>query len=145
MWVQRKIIGKLHGDKVFDFDASIGLKMLQDCVDHFGCDHPFTALVPDLSGDVDPGMDVTLVCTEHQLWAPKCGRGEGKTGTVVLVFQCAAASAFRKPACIGSCVCLRVRVQPACFRRRHVQLGAVREGLFLLAVPVQRRGWPRRV
>lgn len=54
MWVQRKIIGRLHGMKVFDFDASIGYKMLTDCLDHYGHEHAYTALVPDLSGDVDP-------------------------------------------------------------------------------------------
>jgi len=54
MWVQRKIMARLRGQAIFDFDASLGLKALQDCVDHYGPTHPFTRLVPDLSGDVDP-------------------------------------------------------------------------------------------
>jgi len=54
MWVQRKIMAYLRGPAVFDFDAAIGLKALQDCIDHYGPSHKFTALVPDLSGDVDP-------------------------------------------------------------------------------------------
>ena len=39
------VAARLHGEAEFDFDAAIGLKALQDCVDHFGCDHKFTALV----------------------------------------------------------------------------------------------------
>lgn len=53
MWVQRKIMQKLHGAAFFDFDAMIGLKMLQDDVEHLGATNPLTALVPKLA-DVDP-------------------------------------------------------------------------------------------
>ncbi|OQR97392.1 leukotriene A4 hydrolase [Thraustotheca clavata] len=53
MWLQRKIMAKIHSDLHFDFDAIIGWTALQDSIDHFGADHEFTKLVPTLDG-ADP-------------------------------------------------------------------------------------------
>ena len=54
MWLERKIVSRLHNNpKLIDFDAIIGWKSLQNCVDHFGHDNPLTACVPDLKG-IDP-------------------------------------------------------------------------------------------
>eukprot|EP00753_Platysulcus_tardus_P004962 PLAT12798.1.p2 GENE.PLAT12798.1~~PLAT12798.1.p2 ORF type:complete len:689 (+),score=370.56 PLAT12798.1:38-2068(+) len=54
MFVQRKIIGRLQGEEVAEFDMEGGWKTMKDSVDLFGHDHPFTALIPDLSGNADP-------------------------------------------------------------------------------------------
>lgn len=45
MWVQRKIMSAIHGPAFFDFDATIGLKALNDSIEHFGADNPLTCLV----------------------------------------------------------------------------------------------------
>ncbi|KAK3270653.1 leukotriene A-4 hydrolase, variant 2 [Cymbomonas tetramitiformis] len=54
VFLERKILGRLHGDPMFHFHALGGLKALADSVKDFGATHPFTALVPDLSGGKDP-------------------------------------------------------------------------------------------
>jgi hypothetical protein len=53
MFVQRKVMKLLRGAEAAEFDAVKGLKALTDSVDHFGCEHCFTSLLPDLTG-VDP-------------------------------------------------------------------------------------------
>jgi len=59
MYLERKILSKLHGDKYFDFDAAIGWNHLKDDIDHFGATNPLTALVPVLT-DTDPDDVHTL-------------------------------------------------------------------------------------
>lgn len=53
MFVERKIIGKLFGEPVRQLSAIVGLKHLQEDVDHFGVDNPLTALCPKLE-NTDP-------------------------------------------------------------------------------------------
>ncbi|KAF0711256.1 hypothetical protein As57867_005328, partial [Aphanomyces stellatus] len=48
MWLQRKIMARIHSDLFFDFDASIGWSDLQESIDDYGADHEFTKLVPTL-------------------------------------------------------------------------------------------------
>ncbi|ETW06771.1 leukotriene A-4 hydrolase/aminopeptidase [Aphanomyces invadans] len=50
MWLQRKIMARIHSPLHFDFDASIGWNDLQDSIDMYGADHEFTKLVPTLDG-----------------------------------------------------------------------------------------------
>lgn len=53
MFVQRKIMALLYGKPLAEFDATKGLKAMTDSIDHFGCEHNFTSLLPDLK-DIDP-------------------------------------------------------------------------------------------
>lgn len=53
MFLERKIIGRLHGEKESDFHAIIGWSELEEDVKLFGEDNPLTALQPVLKG-VDP-------------------------------------------------------------------------------------------
>lgn len=53
VWLQRKIMARIHGKEYFDFDSIIGWRHLQESIDHFGENHPFTAMVPEIEG-VDP-------------------------------------------------------------------------------------------
>jgi leukotriene-A4 hydrolase len=52
--MERKIIGRVSGPEAEQFDAHRGYLSLQDTVASFGKDHPFTALVPNLDGGIDP-------------------------------------------------------------------------------------------
>lgn len=54
MFLERKILARVHGEAVAEFQASLGLAVLKAEVGNFGAAHPFTALVPDLSGGADP-------------------------------------------------------------------------------------------
>lgn len=54
VFLERKILEKLYGTAMYNFHASQGLVALQKTVRDLGSDHPFTALVPDLSGGQDP-------------------------------------------------------------------------------------------
>ena len=54
MFLERKIIGRLNGEKALQFQAANGYLNLVDAVHELGETHNFTALVPDLSGGVDP-------------------------------------------------------------------------------------------
>lgn len=56
MWVQRKIMERLHGEHFFDFDARIGQKALADNVEVMGSDNPLTALVGALASTVLPSV-----------------------------------------------------------------------------------------
>ncbi|XP_063238721.1 leukotriene A-4 hydrolase [Bacillus rossius redtenbacheri] len=60
MFVERKILGKMHGENYRHFMAIGGLKDLKDAIDARGKDNPTTCLVPDLRG-VDPD-DAFSVC-----------------------------------------------------------------------------------
>jgi leukotriene-A4 hydrolase len=54
VFMERKIIGRVFGHEAEQFDASRGIIALQESVDSYGADHPFTALVPSLEGGQDP-------------------------------------------------------------------------------------------
>jgi leukotriene-A4 hydrolase len=54
VFLERKILEKLYGTAMYNFHASQGFVALQKTVRDLGSDHPFTALVPDLSGGQDP-------------------------------------------------------------------------------------------
>jgi len=53
VFLERKIMKALKGKPAQDLHAQIGLRDLQNSVDRFGHDHPFTCLVPKLT-DCDP-------------------------------------------------------------------------------------------
>jgi leukotriene-A4 hydrolase len=53
MFLERKILGRLHGEKQAEFESIIGLRALKDDIKHFGKENPLTALVPVLK-DTDP-------------------------------------------------------------------------------------------
>lgn len=50
VWLERKILGRLHGEKAYQFGACLGFLELKDTVEHMGADHKYTKLVVDLSG-----------------------------------------------------------------------------------------------
>lgn len=52
-YLERRIIGAVHGEPHFHFSAIIGRKALKESVDLFGAEHNFTKLIPNLSGQ-DP-------------------------------------------------------------------------------------------
>ena len=54
VFLERKIIGRLHGEQALQFQAANGYLSLADSIHQIGDTHNFTALVPDLSGGVDP-------------------------------------------------------------------------------------------
>ncbi|PRW45014.1 leukotriene A-4 hydrolase isoform X1 isoform B [Chlorella sorokiniana] len=55
VFLERKILGRLYGEQMYSFQASLGWLDLQDAVKkEFGETHKYTALVPDLSGGIDP-------------------------------------------------------------------------------------------
>jgi leukotriene-A4 hydrolase len=54
VFIERKIMNKLYGKAVFDFNAIGGLMELKETVDRLGADHPHTVLMPVLEGGVDP-------------------------------------------------------------------------------------------
>lgn len=50
-YLERRIQAAVHGNDAWrDFSAIIGWKALTDSIDHFGADHEFTKLIPDLKG-----------------------------------------------------------------------------------------------
>ncbi|CAG8448674.1 11273_t:CDS:10, partial [Scutellospora calospora] len=60
VFIERKIMGRVHGDKIIDFDAIIGWKSLKQDIEHFGPDNVLTALNPKLK-DVNPDDSFSLV------------------------------------------------------------------------------------
>ncbi|GFR49183.1 hypothetical protein Agub_g11207 [Astrephomene gubernaculifera] len=54
VFLERKIVGRLRGPAAFHFHAAQGALTLEAELARLGPDHPHTALVPDLSGGVDP-------------------------------------------------------------------------------------------
>ncbi|KAI8073423.1 peptidase family M1-domain-containing protein [Gilbertella persicaria] len=54
VFIERKILGRLHGEPTRQFEALSGLKSLQESVDLFGKDSPKTVLNPDLRDGADP-------------------------------------------------------------------------------------------
>ncbi|CAG8514396.1 14713_t:CDS:10, partial [Cetraspora pellucida] len=53
VFIERKIMGRLHGEKESEFDAIIGWRSLEQDIKLFGPDNVLTALTPKLEG-VDP-------------------------------------------------------------------------------------------
>ncbi|KYR01028.1 leukotriene A4 hydrolase [Tieghemostelium lacteum] len=53
VFVERKIISRIYGEEMFDFEAMNGLKHLHDDIQQFGDTNPLTALKPHLEG-IDP-------------------------------------------------------------------------------------------
>jgi len=53
VFVERKIIGRLHGEKRRQFASIGGRTVLQDAIKSMGEKDPMTSLVPDLTG-IDP-------------------------------------------------------------------------------------------
>ena len=53
VFLERKILGRLYGEPVRQFNCLCGWKALKDSVEHFGHEHPFTALHTKLD-DIDP-------------------------------------------------------------------------------------------
>lgn len=54
VFLERKIVGRLQGEAVLQFQAAQGAASLAEEVARLGPDHNFTRLVPDLSGGEDP-------------------------------------------------------------------------------------------
>lgn len=54
MLLERKILGRLEGTQVQQFASYLGYNELKDTIRHIGPEHSFTALIPDLSGGIDP-------------------------------------------------------------------------------------------
>ncbi|KAI8386909.1 peptidase family M1-domain-containing protein [Blakeslea trispora] len=54
VFIERKILGRLHGEPTRQFEALSGWKSLQESVDLFGSDSPKTVLNPDLRDGADP-------------------------------------------------------------------------------------------
>jgi len=54
VFMERKILGRVYGEKTLQFHAAMGYVDLREAVDSIGRDHGFTRLVPDLSGGLDP-------------------------------------------------------------------------------------------
>jgi len=54
VFLERKILGRMYGEPMLQFRAAQGFVDLTKAVDSFGPEHPFTKLVPDLSGGLDP-------------------------------------------------------------------------------------------
>lgn len=55
MYLERRILGRLYGESVLQFNAAQGRLGMQEAVALFGADNDFTALCPDLT--VDGGVD----------------------------------------------------------------------------------------
>lgn len=53
VFMERKIVGRMHGEAVRQFSAIIGWKALEESIKTFGAKNPLTALRPNLDG-IDP-------------------------------------------------------------------------------------------
>jgi leukotriene A-4 hydrolase/aminopeptidase len=60
MFIQRKIVSKIHNHQTAELDASLRLKSLKDTVKMFGPKHNFTRLCPDLE-NVDPDDAFSII------------------------------------------------------------------------------------
>ena len=54
VWLERRILGHIYGEQTFQFHAALGWGQLEQTVQQWGPEHPYTQLVPDLSSGVDP-------------------------------------------------------------------------------------------
>ena len=52
--LERKIIGRMEGEQALQFASYLGYNELKETIAKIGQDHTFTALIPDLSGGIDP-------------------------------------------------------------------------------------------
>lgn len=50
MFLERKIMGRMHGEANRQFSATLGLRTLEKEIEFFGKDNPLTKLCPDLEG-----------------------------------------------------------------------------------------------
>ena len=64
VFIERKILGRLHGEPIRHFNGIEGWNHLKDSVDVFGADSPFTALLLRLQ-DVDPDDSFSSVPYER--------------------------------------------------------------------------------
>lgn len=53
VFIERKILGRLHGEDIRQFKSILGWKALRESVELFGADNPLTKLQPALEG-IDP-------------------------------------------------------------------------------------------
>ncbi|CAG8832016.1 15949_t:CDS:10, partial [Gigaspora margarita] len=60
VFIERKIMGRLHGEATAEFNAIIGWRALEQDIELFGENNPLTALTPKLK-DVDPDDSGSLV------------------------------------------------------------------------------------
>ncbi|KAF8069679.1 lkhA [Scenedesmus sp. PABB004] len=68
VFLERKILGALHGEAARQFAASRGAASLAEEVSRIGHDHNFTRLVPDLSHGADPDDAFSRVPYEKGFW-----------------------------------------------------------------------------
>ena len=63
MFIERKILGRLHGESARQFSAILGYKDLTESIKHFEeIKHmEYTRLVPDLRGGIDPDDSFSTV------------------------------------------------------------------------------------
>ncbi|EFN56549.1 hypothetical protein CHLNCDRAFT_144199 [Chlorella variabilis] len=75
-FLERKILGRLYGEEMYQLQASIGALILKETVQkEFGEGHPLTALVPDLSGGVDPDAALSQIPYEKGFYFAASGPG----------------------------------------------------------------------
>ncbi|GAX73644.1 hypothetical protein CEUSTIGMA_g1095.t1 [Chlamydomonas eustigma] len=68
VYLERSILGQLHGPKTFQFHAANGALLLADDVKRMGAHHPYTKLVPSLENGVDPDDVFSKVPYEKGFW-----------------------------------------------------------------------------
>lgn len=68
VFLERSILGVLHGPSMMQFHAASGARMLADEVSRLGPTHPHTRLVPSLQGGVDPDEVFSKVPYEKGFW-----------------------------------------------------------------------------
>jgi len=54
VYTERNILGRMYGEATRQFEYILGNQALVSALEHFGKDHPFTALVPKLDNQTDP-------------------------------------------------------------------------------------------
>lgn len=54
VYTERNILGRMYGEATRQFEYILGNQALLSALEHFGKDHPFTALVPKLDNQTDP-------------------------------------------------------------------------------------------
>jgi leukotriene-A4 hydrolase len=84
-YLERRIQGAIHGEAHRHFSSIIGWKALQDSVERYGEDHPYTKLVVDLKGQ-DPDDAFSSIPYEkgfHALYAFELLLGKDKWDTFI--------------------------------------------------------------
>ena len=85
MYLERRIAAAIHGEAHRHFSAIIGWKALEDSVERYGKDHPFTKLVTDLKGK-DPDDAFSSIPYEkgfHALYQFELLLGKDKWDTFI--------------------------------------------------------------